>query len=108
LKRSWKSCISDKDNFQKKYEKNILFTEFGYRNANRCAHEPWKEDIEIANNQAQVNAYEALFQSVAGKSWFAGGFAWKWYSDDYYKEGMAIDYTPQERPALGVLEKWYR
>ncbi|MDZ4748861.1 MAG: hypothetical protein SH808_10260 [Saprospiraceae bacterium] len=108
LKRSWRSWMLRIDNFQKGYKKYILFTEFGYRNTNRCAQEPWKEDNEIVNYQAQMNAYEALFQSFSWKPWFAGGFAWKWYSDDYFKKGIDIDFTPQGKPATGVLEKWYR
>jgi hypothetical protein len=43
------------------------------------------ESENTINNQAQVNAYESLFQTLTQKKWFAGGFAWKWYADDYHK-----------------------
>jgi hypothetical protein len=32
-----------------------------------------------------------------------GGFAWKWYADDYHKREK-IDYTPQEKPALETIK----
>jgi hypothetical protein len=107
LKNAWKVHILKMDELRSKYQKNILFTEFGYRNANRCAYEPWKEDNLVENKQAQVNAYEALFQSFSGKPWYKGGFAWKWYVDEYYKLEKTIDYTPQEKPALKIIKKWY-
>jgi hypothetical protein len=50
-----------------------------------------------------------LFQTLTQKKWFIGGFAWKWYADDYYKEPKnSIDYTPQEKPALETIKKWYK
>jgi hypothetical protein len=34
-----------------------------------------------------------------------GGFAWKWYADDYHKrEKNSVDYTPQEKPALETIK----
>tara|TARA_R110000868_G_scaffold81946_2_gene231726 strand:+ start:37499 stop:38521 length:1023 start_codon:yes stop_codon:yes gene_type:complete len=107
LKLAWKQPIDKMDLLYKKIKKPILFTEFGYRNSNECAKEPWKEDNKTQNNQGQVNAYEALFSELSKKSWFKGGFAWKWYADDYYKTQGKIDYTPQGKPALDVIKKWY-
>jgi hypothetical protein len=55
------------------------------------------------------NAYESLFQTLTQKSWFAGGFAWKWYADEYHKQKKNnVDYTPQDKPALETIKKWYK
>ncbi|MFQ3174112.1 MAG: hypothetical protein ACI9WT_002100 [Flavobacterium sp.] len=106
LNKSWKKHILKMEIIQQKFNKKILFTEFGYRNSNQAAEAPWTEtEIEI-NNLAQANGYEALFQTFSKQKWYAGGFAWKWYADDYYKK-KNIDYTPQEKPALETLKKWY-
>jgi uncharacterized protein YegL len=48
-------------------EQKILFTEFGYRNSDQ-AKEPWTESENTINNQAQVNAYESLFQTLTQKN----------------------------------------
>lgn len=108
LSKGWKIPISKVELIQKKYKKNVLFTEYGYRNSNNCADEPWTETNAIENNLAQANSYEALFQSLKGKSWYKGGFAWKWYADDYYKKRRNIDFTPQEKPALTIIKKYYK
>lgn len=107
MKLGWEKHLFKIEETQKKIGKNILLTEFGYRNSNYCADEPWKEVNSTENNLGQANAFEALFQSFSEKSWYKGGFAWKWYADDYYKKRKMIDYTPQEKPALKVIEKWY-
>lgn len=109
LNKAWQEHILKMDKLQAKIKKKILFTEFGYRNSDQAAKEPWSENQHIKNNLAQANAFESLFQSLSQKSWFAGGFAWKWYADDYYKQKQNnIDYTPQEKPALEIIKKWYK
>ena len=107
LQKSWKVYIHKMELLHKKTKKDIIFTEFGYRNSDACTKEPWKEENFVENNQAQANAYSALFTSLYNKSWYKGGFVWKWYSDDYHKK-QKIDFTPQGKPALEVLKKWYQ
>jgi hypothetical protein len=109
MNESWKKHIIKMEKLQAQTNKKILFTEFGYRNSDQAAKEPWKENQNGFNNLAQANAYESLFQTLTQKSWFAGGFAWKWYADEYHKETKnSIDYTPQEKPALEIIKRWYK
>ena len=108
LKEGWEKHIKKMDVVQHKFNKKILFTEFGYRNSNHAGEAPWKETNNEINNVAQANAYDALFQMMTQQPWFAGGFAWKWYADDYHKRAKNnIDYTPQGKPALETIKKWY-
>ena len=99
------------EEIQKVSEENkrpVLFTEYGYRNVDYNTAEPWKENEGNQNNKAQVNAYEAFYQSFAGKKWFAGGFVWKWYADVERHRLSNIEFTPQDKPAEKVIENWYR
>jgi hypothetical protein len=52
---------------------------------------------------AQSQCLRILFQTLTQKSWFAGGFAWKWYADEYHKQNN-VDYTPQDKPALETIK----
>ncbi len=108
LKSSWKVHILNIEKIQKKQNKKVIFTEYGYRNADYSANEPWSETNMTENNQAQSNSYEALFQTIKNKSWYMGGFAWKWYADDYHKKKKTIDFTPQNKPALEVIKRHYK
>jgi hypothetical protein len=109
LNEAWLQHIKKIETLQAKNNMKILFTEFGYRNSDKAAKEPWTETENTINNLAQANGYESLFQTLTKKKWFVGGFAWKWYADDYHKDKKnSIDYTPQEKPALETIKKWYK
>jgi hypothetical protein len=91
-----------------------LFTEYGYRSIDQTAKEPWVADTPAkVNHQAQANAYEALFAEFWHEPWFAGGFAWKWYEPQMLHRAesrwhkMDTDFTPQNKAAQQVLQKWY-
>lgn len=109
LNKAWHKHIVKIEKLLTKSHKKIIFTEFGYRNSNQAAKEPWLESNKELNNLAQANGYESLFQTFTKKEWFAGGFAWKWYADSYYKDKKnSIDYTPQDKPASATIKKWYQ
>ncbi|MBC7650450.1 MAG: glycoside hydrolase TIM-barrel-like domain-containing protein, partial [Deinococcales bacterium] len=107
LQAAWKPHIAKMVALYKQVKKPIIFTEYGYRNTDSCTAEPWKETVRTTNNNAQATAYEALYKSVTNKVWFKGGFVWKWYADDYYKNTTRPDYTPQLKPAEAVIAKWH-
>lgn len=113
MKKNWKNTVQEMDAFQKKWKKKILFTEYGYRSIDKCAWKQWQlpDDYNYkgkANLAAQVNAYEALYQTFWGQPWFAGGFIWKWYPEDAIAGGANNnDYTPQNKPAEQTIYTWY-
>jgi hypothetical protein len=106
LKKGWEKYSDELQKISMKHNRPILFTEYGYRNVDYTGKEPWKENEGNQNNQAQVNALEALYQSFAGKKWFAGGFIWKWYVEERRRRSD-IDYSPQNKPAAKAIENWY-
>jgi len=59
----------------------------------------------MPNYQAQVNLYEAFFQTFWNKSWVAGGFSWRWFSHKLSEKDTS--FSVQGKPALAVLQKWY-
>jgi len=112
MEQKWKSITTALDIFSKKNKKKIIFTEYGYRSINNCAWKQWQVEGSPANKDinllAQQNAYEALFNVVWNEDWFAGGFLWKWYSNDNGSGGTSdSDYTPQNKPSENIIKKWY-
>ncbi|MGE0567102.1 MAG: hypothetical protein AB7O73_04075 [Bacteroidia bacterium] len=112
LQKEWKKVIVSLEGISKKYNKKILFTEYGYRSINNCAWRQWEiENVAVDKNinlAGQQNAYEALYNAVWNKEWFAGGFLWKWFDKDTEAGGIKnSDYTPQNKPAEKIIQKWY-
>ncbi|WP_041259141.1 glycoside hydrolase family 113 [Fibrella aestuarina] len=104
--RGWKKPLAELEALSRKYQKPILFTEFGYRACNDAAARPWESETDcVPNPQAQANAYAALHEAVWGQPWFAGGFLWKWFMNDQHGHRERDSFSPQNKPAEAVLRR---
>jgi len=91
----------------RRYGKPVLFNEVGYAASAAAAAEPWKEDHGPLDPAMQARCYEVVFEAFSREPWLAGLFWWKWPSHGL---GAPDDpsFSPLGKPALGVLEQWYR
>lgn len=107
---SWKAHKDVILNLSNKFNKPILFTEFGYRSVDYAGKEPWKSDRSMSNvnMQAQSNTTQALFKAFWNESWFAGGFVWKWFiNHDNVGGTNNTMFTPQNKPVEHVIKTQY-
>ena len=105
---NWNPIIKEINNYQTDLNKEVIFTELGYKSVDQCAFEPWNPQASQLNLVAQNNAYLAFFKSFAGKKWFKGAFLWKWYPDNINAGGLNnIDYTPQNKPVENSIKKCF-
>ncbi len=92
-----------------RWEKPILFTEFGYRSVDYAADGHWKHDYDAMpeNMEAQAAAYQGLFDHTWNQPWMAGGFLWKWHMSvpERYRARLQREYTPQGKPAEKVIKE---
>lgn len=110
LNEKWEPVKEELQNFAERYDKPVLFTEFGYRSVNFTADGHWKykRNERDLNMVAQVNAYQALFETFWDEPWFAGGFLWKWFASHSDHGGPADHrFTPQNKPAEETIRKWF-
>ncbi|MCG8307953.1 MAG: hypothetical protein MI975_11225 [Cytophagales bacterium] len=111
---AWKVELQLLSKLADKYGKPIVFTEFGYRSIDKAAGNQWELEHHrqyrgMPNFKVQEIAYEALFETVWDRSWFRGGFLWKWYPNMDQKASRSnSDYTPQYKPAEKVIGRWYK
>ncbi len=93
----------------KKYNKKILFTEYGYQSKDFVAFEPWDHSkSRTINMKGQENALTAIFNQFWNEKWFAGGFLWKWYDNHDTAGGISdSDYTVQNKPSEKIVRKQY-
>ena len=94
-----------------RYDRPILFTEWGYRSTDFTGKAPWVSDHTWTslNFIGQSNATQALCEEFWNEEWFAGGFVWKWFHD-YEQSGGEKDnqFTPQNKPAETVIQSFYK
>ncbi len=93
-----------------RYNRPILFTEFGYRSMDYTGKEPWQSDYKIKslNLQGQTNATQALFETFWKEDWFAGGFIWKWFHKHEDVGGETNNqFTPQNKPVEVIIKNQF-
>jgi hypothetical protein len=115
LMTAWEPYEQELSAYAAEQSKPILFTEFGYLSVSGCAYNTWELEAQMPTNEineeAQANALHALMEVFGPKSWWAGGFQWKWYADALSatcEENIAKDYTPEGKMATDMLKKLYK
>ena len=109
----WRKHVKKLEKYSQKIGKKILFTEYGYLSVDGAAGKTWqlekKMDDLAVNQQAQANGFDALLNSFWDTDFWAGGFLWKWFPENYGRQNkLAKEYTPKDKIAAGVLAKWYK
>ncbi len=135
LESGWRDHKRVMRNLSKKYNKEIYFTELGYRNSEDAAVDPWtwpgqmSADRRVVCDSTQDKCYQAFFQSLWDESWFGGVFIWKWFHQTYrYNDpdfiaekeerrerrkqrnpdwNVLIDFSPQGKPAEQTIQKFF-
>lgn len=107
----WKTHKAIIESISTKFDKPILFTEFGYRSVDYSGTAPWKSDRSMnqVNLDAQTNTTKALFETFWQEDWFAGGFVWKWFINHETAGGVKdARFTPQNKPVEAIIRKYYK
>ncbi len=110
LLSGWQKPFEAIKQLSTKWDKPILFTEYGYRSIDYTSIGHWNvgQDSLNVNLEAQSNAYEALYRKFYNENWFKGGFLWKWHLiKGRYKTFDNTRFTPQGKPAIDVIKKWH-
>lgn len=107
--KAWQNHTKSIRSVSKNFDRQILFTEWGFRSADYCAREPWDYNKDFAvNAQAQANCISATFNHFWLEDWFAGGFIWKWFPNHKASGGSSNNrFTPQNKPAQEIIKEWF-
>jgi hypothetical protein len=112
LNATWTTTADLIDLFSMIVRRPIIFTEIGYLSTDGTNKDPSNYKLQNAPGrlidlQEQANCYEAAFQAVWKKSWFFGFYWWYWQTRPDAGGTNNSDYTPQNKPAQGVVTHWY-
>jgi hypothetical protein len=107
---AWSPIAASLEGIARRFDRRIVFTEAGYRSVRGALVEPWAGPRESTSLREidvdlQADAWRALFDALAPRAWFGGVFVWKWRPHPRHAGGMDRDYSPQGKPALGVIRE---
>ncbi|MEQ6124050.1 hypothetical protein AAON49_07625 [Pseudotenacibaculum sp. MALMAid0570] len=104
IKEGWDKHIAVLQKLSNKYNKQILFTEVGYRPDRTATKKPWEWGsffsplFKRKSTKTQYLAFEALYQKLWIQEWFAGTYIWQWDNSDF---------EIKDAPAQNCIAKWY-
>ncbi len=111
LKNGIKEVMDKLDKISKKFNRDIIFTEIGFRSSDS----PWmmfrekEESKRKINYNSQKYIYEIIFPEVIKFNTLKGMFIWKWPSYLSYNVNQYYDaWTPLNKPAERVIERYYK
>lgn len=102
--------ISDKmEHIAKRYGKDIIITEIGYKSSRGTWIKPYDyRESRILDLEHQKRAYEAMLAALTGRTWLKGIYWWKWSTQLEHGGPENDDFTPNGKPAEQVVAKWYK
>jgi hypothetical protein len=108
LVEAWKPVVQGLEKLSLRWKKPVLFTELGYRSADRAAWKQWElEEAGRPNTALQADAYAAFFEAVWPKPWVAGVYWWRAHSYRY-SDRQGTGFEIDGKPAAEVLRTYYR
>ena len=114
IKQGWDRYIPMLEELSATYNKQILFTEVGYKSEASATIKPWEWGNSLSiltrkkSDETQQLAYEALFQKLWAEDWFAGMFIWEWNTMSKPENAPTnLNFSPRFKPAENTIAKWY-
>ena len=107
-KNNWtpiKEALHDLATLEKK---NILLTEFGYRNIEQAGKAPWlhvSQTNSTKSDASQYNLLSAFFETIWKEDYILGGLLWNW-TQKTPPHGNT-DFSIQNKPSEQLVRDWY-
>jgi len=115
ISKGWNKYLPTLESMHKKHNRQIIFTEMGYKSTSDSAMRPWEwidyaeENDKTLSYETQANCYEAFFNTIWTKEWLKGVHLWQLRSD--YKEDFSprndLDFTPFGKPVEEVIARGF-
>ncbi len=104
----WAAPVAFLEDLAQEWNKQIIFTEIGYRSIDGAGMAPWAyEGNPALDLQEQSDLYQAFFETVYPQEWFAGVFWWSWDTNPMQGGPCDRGYSPLDKPAEDVLRVYF-
>ncbi|MGB2691137.1 MAG: hypothetical protein WBB48_13285 [Thermodesulfobacteriota bacterium] len=110
LGEGWKKYEPEIKTLSDKYNKQIIFTEIGFKSVVGTAIKPWEWKLDgETSEREQALAFEATSIAFKDKPYLAGIFVWKYFTDmnSYEKENNEKGFTPYGKEAENAISGWF-
>ncbi len=110
LTQGWSRYEPEIRALSEKYDKQVIFTEIGFKSVEGTAIQPWEwsRDGKASQNE-QALAFEATSIAFRDKPYLAGIFVWKYFTDmdSDERDNVEKGFTPYGKEAEKVISGWF-
>lgn len=93
----------------RRWRKKVMITEVGFRSIRNAQVDPYDYQRQApVDMQAQARSYEAVIDMVRDHSFLSGMYLWSWDCTPTAGGLKDTGYTPQGKPAQGVMARLWR
>jgi len=86
----------------------MIFTEIGFKSISGGAKSPGDYTVQgPVNATQQAMCFEATLQTFVPQNFFGGIMWWEWDTNPHDGGRCDRGYTPQDKAASAVIQKWY-
>jgi hypothetical protein len=106
------AALEDLERLSERWNRPVVFTEAGFASSPHALTEPWRPGpIEASPGSVRLGLQAEGWQTLLAELWrrdFVWGvYAWKWHPNAAWGGRTNADHTPQGKPALEVIRRFY-
>lgn len=108
LLAGWQRWLTGIRSWQSSWRKPLFIGEVGFLSSSTSVNEPWRYNQEaVPDLNLQRSAYKATIEAFRDWPELAGMLWWNWEINPNAGGRDDTGYTPQNKPALDVLQQWF-
>jgi hypothetical protein len=110
LVKGWKEYEPEMKKLSDKYNKQIIFTEVGFKSVEGTTIKPWEWNQDGKTSQEeQALAFQATSLVFQNAPYLAGVFVWKYFTDmnSYERRNNEKGFTPYRKEAEKIISGWF-
>ncbi len=107
------AALKSLESLSARWNRPVIFTESGFASSAYALREPWRPGPYEAPPDSvrldlQAEGYEILLTELWRQKFIWGIYAWKWHPNSTWGGPTNGDHTPQGKPALEVIRRFYK
>jgi hypothetical protein len=106
------AALDSLERLSARWNRPVIFSEAGFASSPYALTEPWrpgptKAPAASVRLDLQAEGWQALLAELWRRDFIWGVYAWKWHPNTRWGGPTNADHTPQRKPALEVIRRFY-
>ena len=106
------AALESLERLSARWNRPVIFTEAGFASSPYALTEPWRAGLTEAPPDSvrldlQAEGWQTLLAELWRRDFIWGIYAWKWHPNPQWGGPTNADHTPQGKPALDIIRRFY-